>query len=383
MRAARPTAKTPWRRDLAGTLLAFALLLPFAARAEDQAAGDWLSGDHATGEWGGRRSALEDRGLALEADYTGETFTRDTSDIAYRGNLDLKLTVDTDKAGLWKGGQVLVYGQDGHGDQISARPGFAMPVSNYEAANFTQLSEFWLYQELPGGIALRLGKQDANTDFVAPRFAGNFMNSSFGVLPTTPMPSYPAPALGVAAFVDATSWLQLRGAVYEGDPKVESFGKHAFDGDAGVFTIGAVDLHPGRNGPRDTIVQAGGWYHSADERSGAFAIADVLFRLAPAPGHEHRSMQAFVRTDWEPGADDANARLYVGGGATMHGFVGDNNTLGLGFGYVDQTDEDQGFLELIFKWRRIEWMTIEPDFQLYFKDGDTYVIGGLRCKLKL
>jgi porin len=366
-------------RCLAVALASIVVFPPMASATPPEQ--DWLSGGHATGDWGGARSLLEENGLDVQVNYTAETFVRQTDAVAYRGNLDLLLQLDASKAKLWDGGIVFVYGQDGHGRGVSGSPGFAMPVSNYEGPSFTQLSEFWLYQVLPGGAALRLGKQDANRDFAAPRFGGNFMNSSFGVLPTAPMPSYPAPALGVAAFVPLSSWMDARAGAYEGDPEIESFGAHAFDGS--VFAIAAANLHAGREGPHDTILQIGGWYHDDPDRSGAFAIADTLIHLAPQGESDHRNVQFFVRGNWEPDAAAPDAAVYVGGGVTANGFIGANNTIGLGVGYVSVTKADQGFVELFFKWRRIEWFTIEPDLQLYFLGGRTYTIGGLRCKLKI
>jgi len=346
-------------------------------------ADDWPFGDRATGTWNGARPTLEERGVHFEASYTAETFARDDDAVTAHGNLDLQIALDTEKARLWPGGSVLVYGQDGHGDGISSRPGFAMPVSNYEAPDFTQLSELWLRQELPHGVAFRLGKQDANRDFAAPRFGGNFMNSSFGVLPTSPLPSYPAPALGAAVFLQTTEWLALRGGVYEGDSRSESVGSRAFDSGSGAFAIGAAHVDVGELGARDILVQLGGWHHTELERTGAFGIVDFYLPLPKGGERDHRAVQIFARANVEPEATAPDAKVYLGGGATAHGLVGAHNTVGLGFGYVSVTDADQGFIEAFFKWRPLVWFSVEPDLQFYFLGGDTHVVTGLRCKVKL
>lgn len=356
------------------------LLVVVAAAASRARADDWPFGERATGTWNGTRTTLEDRGLHLEVNYTGEVFTLDDDAAAYHGNLDLLLGVDTEKAHLWKGGSILVYGQNGEGHGISDRLDFAMPVSNYEAPDFTQLSELWLYQELPYGVTLRLGKQDANRDFASPRFGGNFMNSSFGVLPTAPIPSYPAPALGAAAFVETTKWLMLRGGVYEGDSRIQSVGGHAFDPGAGTDLIGAAHVDVGELGGRDTLVQVGGWHHTGLDRSGGFGIVDFFLPFDPDGDH---AVQAFLRANGEPGATAPDAEVYLGGGVSAHGFTGRDNTLGLGFGWVRITDASQGFIEAFFKWRPLHWFSVEPDLQLYFLGGDAHVVTGLRCKIKL
>jgi porin len=359
-------------------LVVLAALLALAAAAAARA-GDWPDVDRATGDWNGARTALEDRGVHFEANYTAETFTRDADAIAYHGNLDLLLGIDTEKAHLWPGGNILVYGEDGHGDGISKQPVFAMPVSNYEAPDFTQLSELWLLQELPHGLAFRLGKQDANRDFAAPRFGGNFMNSSFGVLPTAPIPSYPAPALGAAAFLQTTSWLELRSGIYEGDSRIQSVGGTTFEARSGGVAIGAANVDVKELGGRDLLVQLGGWGHTGLDRAGGFGIVDWFL---PFDTHDGRSVQAFARGNFEPDATAPDAKTYLGGGLTAHGVAGPNNTVGLGFGWVGITHADQGFIEAFFKWRPLKWFSVEPDLQLYFLHA-TRVVTGLRCKVKL
>ena len=69
----------------------------------------------------------------------------------------------------------------------------------------------------------------APIDFASPRFGGNFINSSYGVLPNTPLPSYPAPALGAALFLGTDQAVGFRAAVYEGGSEAGSFAGHAFD----------------------------------------------------------------------------------------------------------------------------------------------------------
>lgn len=363
------------------TLRCGALALVLLAVRDPCRADDWPFVERATGTWNGARTTLEDYGIHLEANYTAETFARDDDAVAYHGNLDLLLGIDTAQAHLWPGGNVLVYGQDGHGDGVSDDPGFAMPVSNYEAPDFTQLSELWLAQELPHGLTLRLGKQDANRDFAAPRFGGNFMNSSFGVLPTAPMPSYPAPALGAAAFVQTTDWLALRGGVYEGDSRIQSVGGRAFDPGSGTFVIGAAHVDVAAADDGNTLIQLGGWHHTGLDRTGAFGVVDALLPLAASDAH--RTFQIFARGNFEPDATAPDAKVYLGGGVSAHGFVGANNTVGLGFGYVSVTDADQGFIEAFFKWRPLAWLSVEPDLQFYFLGGDTHVVTGLRCRVKL
>jgi len=374
-----PTQRRPARVVAAGLLAAGRPARPPAAARAD----DWLRGEDATGTWGGARAALDDHGLHVDLDYTAETFTRDLKAIDYRGNLDLVVDYDTEEAGLWKGGQFLAFAQQNRGSGVSDEMDLAMPASNFETQGFAQLSELWLYQELPHGISLRIGKQDANRDFAAPRFPGNFTNSSYGVLPNTPLPSFPAPALGAALFLAANDSVSFRAGVYEGSPKVESFAGNAFDDGSGVFVVAAATFENDRKDDRNTRSQLGGWHHTALDRSGLFGIVDRLYRLSPSASGHQRGLQFFVRGSWDPQAHGSDADLHLGGGVTAHGFTGENNTVGLGSGYVSIADRDQTFVELFFKWRPIPWFTVQPDAQVHFVGSDAHFVFGLRCKVKL
>lgn len=374
-----PRRRPPRRGSILAAALAGALLLPASAARGD----DWLHGEDATGTWGGVRRDLDDKGLHIDLDYVAETFAGDFDVVNYRGSLELTLDFDSGKAGLWKGGEVLAFAQQEHGNGVSDELGLAMPVSNYEAESFTMVTELWLYQELPHGIALRLGRQDGNRDFASPRYSGNFLNSSYGVLPNTPLPSYPAPALGAALFLGAGEVVGFRAAVYEGDSEAKSFAGNAFQHGSGAFVVAAAHFEEPEHDGHDTRAQAGGWHHTQLDRTGVFGVVDHMIRFSPGSAGNKRSLQFFVRGSWDPQAHGEDPDVYLGGGVTAHGFTGAKNTIGLGAGFASVAGPEQGFLELFWKWRPLDWFTVQPDAQLYFVGENAHVLLGLRCKLKL
>lgn len=340
--------------------------------------------DRATGDWGGVRARLSEAGVEIEVDYTAESFMRDDAENgSYLGNIDAFVVLDTEALGWWEGGQFVFYGQSNHSSGISRSLNLFMPVSNLDAEPFTQLSEFWLEQQVGERVTLRLGKQDANGDFAGPRFSGNFVNSSFGVLPGSPIPSFPAPALGAAVLTQPTSWLGIDVGVYEGNPEVESFGESAFEDDSGVFAISALSLTHEAGRPEAGIASIGGWVHTEPDRSGLYGIYDLLIHVNPADADDPRSFQMFLRGAWTNDEVEDEIGFYTGGGVTAHGFLGRNNTIGLGFGYVETDTEHEAFVELFFKWRPVPWLTIEPDVQLYETAHGNPLFAGLRLKLKL
>jgi carbohydrate-selective porin OprB len=257
-----------------------------------------------------------------------------------------------------------------------------MPISNLEAPPFTQLSEFWLYQKVGSRLHLRLGKQDANRDFGSPRFTGNFINSAYGDFPGNPMPSFPAPGLGAVAFLDTTDWLQIRAGIYEGQPKIGSFGETAFASDAGAFIVTA-GVFKQKWKMTESLDQIGIWTHTSLDRSGVFGIYDVM--LHPHSFSDRRTVQLFIRAGWSPDLPEHPEEItsYIGGGITAHAFLGRNNTIGLGFGAAHTAQAGETFIESFFKLRTIEWFTFEPDLQYYFRADHKFLSFGIRTKLKL
>src|SRR5258706_11818537 len=112
------------------------------ARAEPDAPAEqsWAHGDHLTGEWGGARSSLADRGVTLDVIYASDVFTAH-GETAVLGHVDAALTLDSHKLGLWDGGTLYVLGQNNHGSGINPHVGSAQGVSNLETDPYTQLTE--------------------------------------------------------------------------------------------------------------------------------------------------------------------------------------------------------------------------------------------------
>ncbi len=367
-----------------------------AATSEDGSP-SWWGGDTASGTWGGARTRLEREGLKLEPAYTAEAFTWATGPgrpppASYRGNVDFGLTLDLGKLGLWQNGTLYLLAQNGHGSDISARVGTDMAISNLEAPSFTQLSEAWFAQQILDGLMLRSGKQDANRDFAAPRFPGNFIHSSFGAMPTIPMPSFPAPGLGIAVLSTPASWLDVRAGMYEGVPAVE---RYATIQHGGFFSIGELIARHGLGSTNPDAFQytVGGWYHSEAgaylQSYGVFAVADALLPVINKD-KQNSSFGVFVRAGWSP-PDQNAATLFVGGGLTYHP-VRVTDTVGLGGGQLRASKlapaggHTESYLELFYKMRVTHWWTVQPDFQLVFHPGGqdtTAVAVGLRLKLKM
>ena len=385
-----------------------------AATASAEPPPDWSHGFHLTGEWGGARTWLDEHGVTFDIVYAAETFANAAAqqvgqNATFTGHLDVAVTLETDEMGLWPGGKFYVLGQTNHGQGINELVGSTSEISNIEGKPYIQLGEFFFEQTLfKEMITLRLGKQDANREFGTPRFGGNFINNNFGMLPSTPFPSYPTNGLGAALIIKPVEWLAFRALFIEGSPKVGSFGfDTAFVPNAGHFLIGSVAAthHLGR---AVGTTSAGGFRQQGllpdltddgpdprifDSGFGLFLQNDERIYLHPEDKDDPRGLNLITRVGWSQ-PDRFLMNLYVGASAAWHGLGPRmDDTVGIGLGYIGVAQQQNGtpgpgaeaYVELFYKWRLTHFLSLQPDLQYIRRpggDGQDALLVGVRLKLK-
>lgn len=118
---------------------AFYGVSPVLAEGEEQTA---LFGD-----WGGKKSALEESGLAIESILTTDVISNVSGGVKRRtvveGNFDLTASLDTEKAELWQGGTVFLYVLGNFGEAATEIVGDTQATSNIEAPETIKLYEAW------------------------------------------------------------------------------------------------------------------------------------------------------------------------------------------------------------------------------------------------
>lgn len=382
------------------------------AKAETKATRNWADGDHLTGEWGGVRSSLADRGVTLDLVYASDMFTA-RGKAAVLGHVDVALTLDSHKLGLWDGGTLYVLGQNSHGSGINDRVGSAQGVSNLETDPYTQLTELFLEQTaFDERIRIRIGKQDANRDFGTPRFGGNFINNNFGMFPNVALPSYPTTGLGALVVVTPVAWLTSKLAIYEGSPEKGGLGLTTAFRDGGGATLagGIAATHHYGPGNRDSgTTSLGVWWQSNDvaevgvpgnaarmfdDNAGFFVQNDERIYLHPEDPSDPRGLSVILRFSWAQ-PDRNELGRYAGGSAAWHG-IGPrtNDTAGIGGGYYTIADPLGGsagpgsewFIEGFYKLRLTNFVSLQPDAQVFRHpggDGRDALVAGMRLKLKL
>lgn len=176
-----------------------------------------------TGDWGGARQKLHDKGIDLSADYVGE-FGHNTSGgirqtSAYADQIHVGALLDFDKLWGWRGGSFTISINDRNGKQLDnkAQLGTLLETMEiYGAGNVTRLTRFYYEQRLWNDlIDVKLGRMDISDDFFP--FSCNFQNLNFcGALPgynTQGWFNYPvAQTGGVLRINPGKSWYVKLGA---------------------------------------------------------------------------------------------------------------------------------------------------------------------------
>lgn len=363
------------------------------------ASGCW-SGRPPSAEWDRFRSDLRDRGIALEFIYRGELFKSAGLDPSngtdYRGLLDLALTFHTEKMGLWPGGELFLRMQNGHGRGFNVTPaGVVLPISNIDAQDFTQVGEYGIKQSFVNSrLRLNLGKQDVNKVFCQNEFGSHLVNPSFALIPTVPMPTFPAPALGATLVAEPAKWLSLGGGFYDGGPKVGTLGfETALEGKGGYFSIFETGGRPGFgiNERYPGNYRIGLWYHSGEfagtdpgQNSGKLSGNYGFYLLANQAVYRRKTtvtadegLGVFLQFGWAP-SDRNQVTRYLGAGFAYKGFLicRPHDILGFGVGHTDLVGSlppgqkaKLTSAELFYDIQLNRWMSLRPDIQYFDNPG--------------
>ena len=189
--------------------------------------------DYLTGDWGGARTKLSDKGVAFGVNLIDEVLGNPTGGIDQAvingGRVELTLDLDFEKmAGLqgssFHSNAYYIYGSDLSAGHI----GNIFTVSNIEAYDTLRLFDLWYQQEFKvgssGKISIRAGQIAADDEFFISDYAATFINGTFGwpALTAANLPSggpgYPLATPGIRLQYDPIEDVSLLAAVFDGDP---------------------------------------------------------------------------------------------------------------------------------------------------------------------
>jgi porin len=239
-------------------------------------------------------------------------------------------------------------------------------------------------------LRIKLGKQDSNVDFVAVDYGGDFTGSSFAVIPTVPMPTFPDPALGAAVFWEPIDWISLGAGCYEGTPRGSTNGfTTAFGEHGGSFTIAELALKTTLGAQEDLpgTYRAGGWYHSSDFDEVGNAINPDVYAgnhgyylafdqmLCLEAENSDQGLGLFFQFGRSP-EDRNEIDRYVGGGLSYVGLLAghDEDITGIGLAQACWSDRMAGVsretaVELFYQAQLTESLFVKPDLQYIANPG--------------
>lgn len=160
--------------------------------------------------------------VSVEPVYYGEVFTnakggKSTNDATqYAGLLDLGVTFNLGQA-TQQPSTFYVLVQNTHGRGLTADfVGDTQVISNIDSFdNVMQFGEYWWESSwLDQQMTLRLGKQDINSEFQRIDRAEFFIQSTFGLSPSTAFPTYPDQSVGAVALLRLQESLQWKLGVW-------------------------------------------------------------------------------------------------------------------------------------------------------------------------
>lgn len=382
----------------------------------------WVSGDYFTGDWHGLRSELEDRGISVEGTYVNDSFSSLAGGLERNrrikplGLFDVYVNLDSEKLGLWKGGTFTTHFQSNYGKGIlDSYIGGYQNISNVDAgASVLQISEYFYNQSLfEDKLNIKIGKQDANADFVAIATSANFLNASYGCMANIPLPTYPDPGLGLALTFKPLEHLTIKSGIYDGGARGSTMGfETAFQGDSSKFIINQIGFdynikeHPG------SLIM-GSWIHTkgTDEISnledvrtfsnnhGLYVAAEqLIYKENKNDSDDDQGLAIFGQFSSAP-ADRNETSICYNAGLQYKGLIPnrDNDFIGIGLSNINfsnrlqsiEDDARQGsekVLEVFYKALVTPWLVVQPDVQIISRpngQSTTSVTVGLRTVITL
>jgi len=335
----------------------------------------------------------------------------------WTGSWDLELTLDTEGAGLWPGGQFLIYLEGSEGTGIDERHVGSLFGVNGDAystgGRHTQFSEWWYEHTLADGLlSVRIGKLDATRDLDTNAYANcevtQFLNTALVNNPTVAFPDY---GLGAQAVLrpgggfyltalamdgEAEGWASGRETLLDGSPYWFVAGEAGLEFELplaerelpGALRVGAWHdplRHEVVGGEGRTSKGASGWYLSFDQ---------LLYREA-GEGEDAQGLGVFFRYGYAPD-DYSEVEHFWSAGFSYRGPLPgrDDDVLGLGFAQGrlggpardDLRFADETVWECYYSLFLGRGATVTLDFQYIRHPGastSSCIVPGIRFQLDL
>jgi len=383
-----------------------------------------------TGDWGGSRGRLYDKGVSLEMNLVN-TFQSvvdggvDTGS-AFGGSLDLIVNLDFEKLRGWQGASLQLKGEAQFGNSVNSDTGMFLspnvdslfPIADQDKVTLTSVAFTKFFSQRFGMVFGKLHSQGGDMNVFAHGLNNNtFMNMAFGSNPITILTApYSAWAFGFIVVPKPNIHLNLMVWDSEGAPDEWGFDT-VFDGGTSITSELRIDTHlggkPGHhlfgggiNSKKFTSVNqdprlllpppSGGVL--ATERNNWSLYYNFYQFLRVESDDPTQGWGIFGRIGFADKITSPIQRFYnfgFGGKGIIPGR--DDDTFGAGFYYADDSDKlspiysnimqlDAGYgFEFFYNVQVTPWFHLTPDIQVIEPASgllDTVLVVGLRSKIE-
>jgi porin len=365
-----------------------------------------------TGNWGGARQALADKGITPYATYTGEFFANQSGGIsdgsAWAGLLDFGVELDLETLMGWEGATFFTNAFYFHGNNISGdHVGDFNAVSNlYTDTSFNVYNIFLQQGFGEGDSFVKLGQIALDDDFMASESALLFLNACFGPLPTesgnTAAPIYSLAAPGIVVNYDTGHQWFARAGVYNGDSGEAKSSNQGFGWKTGsthgVMIITESGYKYGDN--HGSVIKVGGFYHTGDYQQFSngetehglysyYAIIDQQLIVAD----DGFGLNIFARGGIAPQDDIAVVTTYAEAGVVARNVFREEDALGFAASWTQLSDDavaadggtsSETVTEITYQIPINHWFVIQPDLQYIIHPqggGKNAFVTGIRAEI--
>jgi porin len=378
-----------------------------------------------TGDWGGARTTLKDKGIDVSLTYINEVLDVLRGGInrraSYEGRFDFSVDTDLGKLAGLEGfmTHVTVFNIHGSRDNAAVNVGSIADPSNIDAVRTTRLFTAWLqygdpaynkdYPSKSDRFSLRVGQLAADDEFLTSPTAGGLINGTFGWATIASAnllsggPAYPLATPGARLQVRPVPDVAIRAAVFSGDPagdncvgnpQVCNFHGTTFSFDGGALAIAEAEF--GVNQAKAAkglpgVYKIGFWYASADyadvrfpgTHDGNWGLYGVADQTVWQQGDT--SVSLFTRAGVTP-SDRNTVSFYIDGGMGLKGLLPGRADDVLTFGVAYQKispdavaadraaglpviRSDEVVFEASYAIQLAPWWVVQPDFQYIVHPG--------------
>jgi porin len=362
--------------------------------------------DTLLGNWGGRRSAMSDRGYDWEIVYKLDVLSKVSppSEKTYGlDNLDIKLSLDGEKIVGIKGSSALLYVLSNHGSKPAVVGDHSAGLDNIETAegaNTIKLYQAWIQQTfLDEQLSVLVGLYDLNSEFYVTEASGIFIQPVYGIgaemaaTGQTGPSVFPTASFGIRAKAEKAGYY-LQGVVLDGVPGDPNnhHGTHVqFNKGDGALNVveAAVPLSDPDNAHANKLA-LGVWRYTArfDDlldpavkriSRGYYAMMEKVLRYKP--DNDEESVSGFVRAGRTDG-DATQFDMSWSAGLVFSGLFAGRDQDQLGFAYALEHNSEkwrissgiptvsEKSMELTYRYQVMPGLALQPMAQ-YLIDHST------------